>query len=314
MTSYEDQVVIVTGAGRGIGYEYARDFARRGAAVVVNDIAKAEADAVVAEIEAAGGNAIASYDSVATMESGAHIVDLAVERFDTVDVVVNNAGVVRPGLFADQTAQEISEVFDAHLLGPFAVTQPAWRIMQEKGYGRVMLVSSTSGLLAHGCMTGYSAAKAGVYGLMKAMAHEGLEHGINVNAVLPVAKTVVNTNDRFPQIAEYFGDIEATVGMDGRRSPTLVAHLVSYLCSRACTITGEAFSVVGGRYARVFVGVADGWIAPVADEVTAEAVGEHIDEIRDISAYSTPQWAPDELSDLGRRLRGEESFVPAESG
>jgi NAD(P)-dependent dehydrogenase (short-subunit alcohol dehydrogenase family) len=301
---YDGQVVIVTGGGRGIGRAYCLEFARKGASVVVNDIDAEVAGEVVAAIEAEGGTAAPAVTTISTVEGGQAVVDVALERFGTVDVVINNAGISRPRWFGDFPLDEMEELFGVHVMGVFHVMQPAWRVMKAKHYGRVILVSSISGMMSHGGLATYAAAKAGMYGLMKSMASEGLDHGINVNAILPLAKTAIGANDPIPYVKHYFGDIEETVvAEEGRRKTELVAYLASFLCSRECDITGEAYSNSGGRYARVFVGVADGWLAETVDEISAEAIRDHIDEVRDLSSFSVPRWAMDEIADVGRRVR-----------
>ena len=137
--SFEDQVVIVTGGGRGLGRAYCLELAARGASVLVNDILEDSADQVAAEVRQAGGKAVASRASVATPEGGREIVESALEAFGTVDALINNAGILRNNLFEDLTVEQIDAVFDVNLRGTFFVTQPAWRIMKEKGYGRVLL-------------------------------------------------------------------------------------------------------------------------------------------------------------------------------
>ena len=300
--SFDEQVVIVTGAARGIGRAHALEFAARGASVLVNDVLADEADAVAGEIRSAGGKAATSYDSVATVEGGQHVVDAALERFGDVHVLVNNAGNIQAGFFHEISWENIHNQLDTHLVGSMTVTQPAWRVMMRNGYGRVIMTSSTSGMLSHGGLSNYAAAKAGVYGLMKSLASEGLDYGIQVTAILPLAATTIGARNTVPYVQKYFGDIYLGGVLAGRRDPALIAHLACYLASRECPITGEAFSVAGGRYARVFVGIADGWVQPDLSAVDAESVRDHIDEIRDTSTFSIPMWAQDELSDVGKRV------------
>jgi NAD(P)-dependent dehydrogenase (short-subunit alcohol dehydrogenase family) len=300
--SFEGQVAIITGAGRGIGRAHALEFGKRGASVLVNDIDSDAAAAVVKEITAAGGRAAASEESVATPEGGQRIVDTALAEFGDVHAVVNNAGTIRAGFFHELTWEDIRDQLDTHLIGAMTVTQPAWRVMMQNGYGRVIMTSSTSGMVAHGGLSNYAAAKAGVYGLMKSLASEGLDYGIQVNAVLPLAATTIGANNTVPYVEKYFGDVYLGGVMAGRRDPSLITNMVCFLASRECQITGEAYSVAGGRYARVFVGFADGWVQAQLSNIDAEAVREHIDEIRDTSGFSIPNWAQDELGDVGKRV------------
>src|SRR5438105_879159 len=188
--SFEGQVAVVTGVGRGLGRAHARDLARRGAAIVANDPGRDEAgvswaDHAVAEIEAAGGSAAASHDSVATPEGGRAIVELALERFGRVDVVIHNAGSFNLGNFEDLTAAAIDDVLDVHLKGAFWVCRPAFEDMLERQYGRIVLTSSSAGLFGMGGLANYAAAKAGLLGLGKALAIEGADLGIKANCVLP---------------------------------------------------------------------------------------------------------------------------------
>ena len=163
--SFDGQVVIVTGGGRGIGRGHCLDLARRGAAVVVNDMAPEHADAVVDEINGAGGRGVPSYDSVATPEGATAIIATAVDAFGTVDAIVNNAGFMRNGWFEEQTRAMLDAVLDVHVKGAFFVTQAAWPVLREKGYGRIVMTSSAGGLFAMQGEANYAAAKAGLFGL-----------------------------------------------------------------------------------------------------------------------------------------------------
>jgi NAD(P)-dependent dehydrogenase (short-subunit alcohol dehydrogenase family) len=190
--SFDEQVAIVTGAGKGLGQAYAEELARRGTRVVVNDVVTGEADAVVHAIQSAGGQAAASYDSVATPEGGRAIVATTVDRFGTVDAVVNNAGTFRHRYLEDLTVERVTDVIGVGLLGAFWVTQPAWAVMREKGYGRIVMISSSSGMFSHPGIANYAAAKAGIYGLTRALGAEGTPYGIRVNAILPSGLTQHN--------------------------------------------------------------------------------------------------------------------------
>ncbi|MCU1456150.1 MAG: Short-chain dehydrogenase/reductase [Actinomycetia bacterium] len=303
---YGGDVVVVTGAGRGIGRAHALDIAGRGARLVVNDVDGDAADSVVAEIEAAGGIAAASHESVTTPDGGAAIIATAVDRYGTVDAVVNNAAIVRSGYLEDLTADDIDSVLDVAVRGAFFVTQPAWRIMKAKGYGRVVFTSSGTGMFGHQGAANYAAAKAALYGLAKALAFEGAERGIRVNVLLPLAYTAIGADQPIPDYARYRAvHIPAGTDVDApeRATPAMNAHVVAYLASRACAVNGEAIDVCRGRYGRLFVGVTDGWLPADAVTVDAEAIGDHLDEIRDLTGFTVPTSYYDEMAGVTRRLR-----------
>jgi NAD(P)-dependent dehydrogenase (short-subunit alcohol dehydrogenase family) len=300
--SFDGQVVIITGAGQGLGRAYALELGRRGAAVVVNDVGGLDdpegpaADAVVATIEADGGTAVASYDTVATPDGGRAIVETALEHFGTVDAIVHNAGVWRNVPYDEMTVDQLEPVLDVHLRGAFFVTQPAWLLMKEKGYGRLVLTSSSAGAFGREAGTNYVASKAGVLGLGRALALEGAEHGILSNCILPIAP--------FGRKGPVRPELSAQITSSGlpriSAGPEQVAPMVAYLASRACTVSGEAFSAGGGRYARMFLGVADGWLGPTDAVATAEDIEEHLDAIEDYrSGFAVPASAWDELRDIG---------------
>lgn len=307
MIDFRGQVAIVTGSGRGIGRAHALEFGRRGAAVVVNDLDAEVADSVVGEIQSTGGTACASYDSVSTEVGGERLVQRALSEFGTVDVLVNNAGLRRPGFFGDLSTDEIDVVLDSHLRAAFFVSQPAWRIMRQKRYGRIVMTSSSSGMFSNQGLSNYAAAKAGIYGLTKAMAYEGQEFGITTNCVLPFAATrLPGAPVRVPRMAEerakYISDEVLAKVPANRSDPALVAHMVAFLASRECELTGEAFSVCNGRYARVFVGVAEGWLAPDVEAVSAERIQDELAVIRDLSRTEVPMWIFEESASVTRRV------------
>ena len=298
---FDGQVVIVTGAGQGLGRAYALELGRRGAAVVVNDVGHLDddggptADAVVAEIEAAGGRAVASYDTVATPEGGAAIVDRAVDHFGTVDAVVHNAGVWRNVPYAEMTVDQLEPVLDVHLRGAFFVTQPAWSIMQAKGYGRIVLTSSSAGAFGRESGANYVSSKAAMLGLGRAHALEGEAHGIRANCILPIAPF----GRKGPVVPALKNQVASSGLPPEAAGPEQVAPMVAYLASAACTVTGEAFSAGGGRYARVFLGVASGWLGPAGGCATAEDVEAHLGDIEDVRDFSMPSSAWAELRDIG---------------
>ncbi len=303
--AFDGQVVIVTGAGQGLGRAYALELGRRGAMVVVNDVAGLEspessaADAVVREIVSAGGKAVTSHDTVATPLGGKAIVDRALDRFGTIDAVIHNAGVWRHKFYAEMTPDQLDPVLDVHLRGAFFVTQPAWSIMQAKGYGRIVLTSSSTGAFGRLAGTNYAAAKAAMLGLGRALALEGAQHGIKTNCILPVAPF----RKRGPVPAQLTEQLQNAGLSPDDAGPELVAPMAVYLASAACTVSGEAFSAGGGRFGRVFVGVADGWLGPSESCPTAEDIAAHLPEIEDLSSYEIPPTSLDELRVIGRLRR-----------
>jgi NAD(P)-dependent dehydrogenase (short-subunit alcohol dehydrogenase family) len=303
--TFDGRVVIVTGAGQGLGREYALELGRRGAMVVVNDIAGLEspggstADAVVREIAATGGKAIASHDTVATPEGGKAIVEQALEKFGTIDAVIHNAAVWRHKFYDQMTADQLDPVLDVHLRGAFFVTQPAWSIMQAKGYGRIVLTSSSTGAFGRVAGSNYAAAKAAMLGLGRALALEGAQHGIKINCILPIAPF----GKRGPVPAALTEQINSIGLSPDEAGPELVAPMVVYLASAACTVSGEAFSAGGGRFGRVFIGVADGWLGPLDTCAQAEDIEAHLPEIQNLSSYEIPPTSFDELRVIARLRR-----------
>ena len=280
----EGRVAIVTGAGRGLGRAYALELARQGAAVVVNDVG--DPAAVVDEIAADGGRAVASHDSVATPAGGQAIVQRALDAFGTVDAVINNAGIVRDRTFAKLDLADLEAVLDVHLRGAFHVSQPAFRVMKERGYGRLLFVTSGSGLFGNFGQANYAAAKMGLVGLTRTVAIEGARHGITANAIAPLANTPM-TDGLFGGAIEDF-DADSVVPM--------ALHLVS----EECTQTGEIFSAGGGRYARVTIGVTRGWIDG-GTPPSLDAVSDHMDEICADEGAVQPGSLSDEI-ELARSL------------
>ncbi len=284
--SFEQRTAVVTGAGQGLGRAYALELARRGARVVVNDVRPEQAQAVVATITGDGGEAVASSDSVSTVDGGRAIVQAALDAFGTVDVVVNNAGIVRDRSFAKMVPEEVEAVLDVHLRGAFHVTQPAFAAMREQGYGRILFVTSGSGLFGNFGQANYAAAKMGVVGLARTVAIEGAKYGIQANAIAPLART--------PMTDGLFGG-----AIDDFR-PEEVVPMALFLVSEGCALTGEVFSAGGGRFARVVIGVTSGWVAG-DDDPSVEDIRDHLEEIQTVGDLATPGSLAEEI-DLARSV------------
>ncbi len=290
--SFDGRVAIVTGAGGGLGRTYALDLAARGAAVVVNDLGgsvdgsggnDAAAQKVVDEIKATGGEAVANYDSVSSPEGGANIVKTAVEAFGKVDVVINNAGILRDKSFLKLEWADLEAVLDVHLRGAFYVSQPAFAVMKENGYGRFVFTASNATFGNFG-QSNYAAAKAGLIGLSNVLAVEGARAGILSNVIMPVARTRMTE-----ELLGAFADVLA---------PEFVTPMVTYLSSEACTTTHGAYSAAGGRYARVFTGLAPGWFAGKGASVVAEDIAAHLADIEKQDGYLVPGSTTDEIMAL----------------
>jgi len=305
------RVAVVTGAGRRMGRTHALELARRGAAVVVNDVLGVgtpegpAADRVVDEIERAGGRAVASHDSVATPEGGRAIVEKALERFGRIDVVVHNAGTWRNTPFEDMTSENVDPVLDVHLRGAFFVTQPAWREMKARSYGRIVLVSSTAGAFGRENGANYCAAKAGLLGLSRALALEGADLGIKANCVLPLAAETADVDvaqRSYPGPWQQRLSAASSELARSRRQPERASALVAYLASEVCAVTGEAFSAVSGRYARAFNGLTVGWLDARPGISTAEEIAAHLGQIRDLENFIVPESLLDELRAVSASL------------
>jgi NAD(P)-dependent dehydrogenase (short-subunit alcohol dehydrogenase family) len=287
---YDGKVAIITGAGGGLGREHALLLASRGARIVINDLGgsvsgeggdEGPAEKMAKEIRDLGGEAVPNTDSVATPEGGEAIVQTAVDAYGTVDIVINNAGILRDKSFHNMTPELLDPVLDVHLKGAFYVTIPAWKIMREKNYGRVVNTASNAGVLGNFGQTNYGAAKMGLVGLTHVLAIEGQRNNINVNAICPVAKTRMTE--------ELLGPLGDTL------DPSLVSPLVAWLVHEDCTTTGEIYSAAGGCISRFFVGLTPGYDNP---NLTAEDVRDNWDTIRDESGYLVPFSIQDELKKL----------------
>jgi NAD(P)-dependent dehydrogenase (short-subunit alcohol dehydrogenase family) len=313
---FEGRVAVVTGGGNGLGRDYCLRLAERGARVVVNDLGSSgsglgtspsAADRVVDEIRAAGGHAVPSYDSVATREGGAGIVATAMQAWGRVDIVINNAGFLRNARFEDLGDEQIDAMLTVHLKGAFHVTQPAYRVMKDQRYGRLLFTSSASGLFGSPWQANYGAAKAGLVGLMNTVALEGERHGIVANALLPTAHTrlAAEMDDGWREVtsvAELLGRIDFAAIAPG----LAVEHntpLALYLVSERCTSTQGCYSSLAGRYAQVFIGSTDGWSNGLAALASPEDVEAHWRHITDRARYHLPRSVYEEFIPAVARVK-----------
>ena len=279
MPGVQDRVIVVTGAGGGLGREYALTLAKEGASVVVNDLGGARdgtgaghnmADEVVNEIKAAGGRAVANYDSVAEAEGAANIIKTAIDEFGKVDGVVSNAGILRDGTFHKMEFAAWDSVLKVHLYGGYNVIRAAWPHFREQSYGRVVVATSTSGLFGNFGQANYGAAKLGLVGLINTLAQEGAKYNIKTNAVAPIAATRMTQDILPPEVFE-------------KLTPEYVAPVVAYLMSEENPDSAAVFIVGGGKVQRAALFQNDGVTfsdgVPSVDDVAAKW-----GEITDLSA------------------------------
>jgi NAD(P)-dependent dehydrogenase (short-subunit alcohol dehydrogenase family) len=288
---FDRRVAVVTGAGGGLGRTYALELAARGAAVVVNDLgtsfdgqgaSHSMADQVAAEIRAAGGRAVACYDSVASSAGGRAIVQTALDSFGRMDVLISNAGTLRNAPLDELSDETIDAMLEVHLKGGFNVCRPALKEMKRQGYGRILLASSAAGMFGNEQQAAYGAAKAGLVGLMNVLSLEGAPHGVKANALLPTAASRMGAamDPKFlEQMGAAFQALGSQLGNSG--DPAFVTPLAVYLCSEACDSTHGIYSASLGRYARVFLGTCEGWIGPRVEPPSLEEIATHWGEICD---------------------------------
>lgn len=291
--NYDGKVAIVTGAGQGIGRMYALELAKRGAKVVVNDLGVSRdgegmdtsaADSVVEQIKADGGQAVANYDSVATMAGGQNIVKTAVDAFGTVDILINNAGILRDKSFMKMTEQDWDLIINVHLKGAFCVTQPAIKIMKDKNYGRIVFTASTSGLYGNFGQTNYGAAKMGLVGIMNTLKLEISKYNIKVNTIAPTAWSRMTADIMPPEYEE-------------KLNPQFNEPMTLYLCSEENQATGQIFAMGAGWYAKTAVISGEGvCIGDAKRPIAVEEIRDNFDKICDIS---TPKEHDSGLSIFG---------------
>jgi NAD(P)-dependent dehydrogenase (short-subunit alcohol dehydrogenase family) len=313
---FDGQVAVITGAGRGLGAQYARVLAARGARIVVNDLggsvtgdgaATGAAAATVRQILEHGGEAIADTNSVATPEGGSAIIGAAVQRWGRVDILINNAGIVRDSPFTEMTPDLVEPLIDVHLKGAFFVTRPAWKVMRERGYGRIVNTCSAAGILGAETMSNYGAAKTGLIGLTRVLAAEGTDVGIKVNAIAPIAATRMLERSMAGNDQQRGADEQAATEALMRPfldklDPALVAPVVAYLAHADCPVTGEIYSAGAGQVSRFFIGRTKG---VYRSQLSAEDVRDHFDEIRDETDYTVPGGVADEMTELFGAIMGQ---------
>ncbi len=283
---FDGKVAVITGAGGGLGRQHALLLASRGAFLVINDLGgsvdgsgsdASAAQKVVDEIVAAGGEAVANHDSVSTPEGGEAIIKTAVDAYGRVDIVINNAGILRDKTFHNMTPDLVDAVIDVHLRGAFNVTRPAWILMREQKYGRIISTSSAAGIFGNFGQANYGAAKMGLVGFTRVLAQEGAKHNIKANAIAPLALTRMT---------------EALLGPLGEKlEPGLISPIVAWLSHEDCDVSGEVYSVGGGRVARVFIGETPGYFKR---DLTLEDVRDNWEQIRNTEGYAIPNGVPDE--------------------
>ena len=286
--TYDGKVAVITGAGGGLGRQHALLLASRGALVVVNDLGgsvdgsgsnASAAQKVVDEIVAAGGEAVANHDSVSTPEGGESIIQTAIDAYGRVDIVINNAGILRDKTFHNMTPDLVDSVIEVHLKGAFNVTRPAWIRMREQGYGRIVSTSSAAGIFGNFGQANYGAAKMGLVGFSRVLAAEGAKYNIKANVIAPLALTRMT---------------ESLMGALGEKlDPSLVTPIVAWLAHEDCDVTGEIYSVGGGRVARVFIGETVGYVNP---KLTLEDIRDNWAQIRDTEGYTIPATLPEETA------------------
>lgn len=285
-TNFDGRVALVTGAGGGLGRSHALLLASRGACVVVNDVggslagaepSPAPAQTVAAEINDLGGTAVADTNTVVTPGGGQSMIQTALETFGRIDIVINNAGILRDKSFANMTPDLWQPVLDVHLTGGVNVTRAAWPHLRMQGYGRILFTSSAAGIFGNFGQANYGAAKMGLVGLTRVLAQEGARYGIRVNAIAPVASTRMS---------------EALFGGIDDLDPRLVSPVAAWLVSDECQISGEVYSAGAGRVARIFIAETPGFFKP---GLTIEDVRDNVEQIRSEPGYVVPANAISEL-------------------
>ncbi len=286
---FDDRVAVVTGAGGGLGRAHSMLLASRGAKVVVNDLGGARdggggssnmADQVVEEIKAAGGEAVANYDGVDTSAGGENIIKTAVDAFGKVDIVIANAGILRDRAFHNLEEQDWDKIFAVHVKGSFNVIQPAFRLMRQQNYGRIIVTTSNAGLYGNFGQANYSSAKTALLGLASTLELEGAKYNIKANVIAPVAASRLTEDVMPPAVLE-------------KLLPEFVSPAVAYLCSEECQMSGDIITAGGGYVGRAAIVESKGAVLP---GISIEAVRDNFDKIRDMTGAEEFSNAFDEVS------------------
>ena len=297
---FDGKVAIVTGAGGGLGRTHAILLASRGAKVVVNDLGGSAdgtgagsemADAEVKEIKDAGGEAVANYAGVHVTEGAESMVKPAVDNFGGIDILINNAGILRDKSFMKMTEEDWDIIIAVHLKGTYNVTKAAFPLMREKGYGRIVNTTSAAGLFGNFGQVNYAAAKLGIVGLMNALKLEGKKYNVLVNTIAPLAGSRL-TETVMP------ADLLAPL------KPEYVSSLVAWLCSEECTVTGDIYSVGGGYVSRAAMVEAPGIFFDTKQDITIEQIKEKFEQIRSLEGAEAFEGAQEAMGKVMGRIMG----------
>lgn len=305
---FSGQVAVVTGAGAGLGRVYALELAKRGAKVVVNDLGAARdgtgeasstaADRVVEEIRAAGGQAVADYNNVATREGGEAIIRTALDAFGTVDILINNAGILRDKSMVKMEPETWKAVIDVHLNGAYHVTRPAFKVMKEKGYGRIVMTTSAAGLYGNFGQTNYASAKMGLVGFMNTLKIEGEKYGIRINTVAPLAASRLTEDVTPPEIFV-------------RMKPEYVAPIVLVLCSKQCPVNGRIYNAGMGFYNRAAIWTGAGVVLGKGNVPSVEEIRDRMQAIASLKGAKVYDQLNEQVADVYAAVLNPKEVVDA---
>jgi len=276
--NFKDKVALITGGGGSLGRSHALLLAKLGAKIVINDKggsvegqgkSKSAADQTVDLIRNNGGQAIANYSSVESMEGALAMVDCAISEFGKLDIVINNAGILNDKSFKKQESSQWEDILNVHLTGSRNVTKAAWEHFLTQNYGRIVMTTSSTGLYGNFGQSNYGAAKMGVLGLMQCLKEEGQKHNIKINAIAPVAKSRMTESIMPPDIIELF-------------EPKWVSPIVAYFCSEECAVNGECWAVGGGYVSRVAIVEGQGTVFDAKQELTADQISSQVNQITNL--------------------------------